>query len=100
MNPNFLAIQDAFVKNATYNVPFAPIPANIPRIADGEIAQISGSQLTFSDFLSHNATPIIKNALPQTIEWIAFTLNPSQPAGTVSDPTSTPLARSVESRSM
>ncbi|PHM65997.1 Beta-galactosidase [Xenorhabdus stockiae] len=80
-NANFQVIKTAYAKNASYIVPSNPIPASIPSITDGEISPISNSQFVFSDFLS-NVIPTIPNPIPQTIEWIALTLNSQQPAST------------------
>jgi beta-galactosidase len=78
-NPNFYPIQNAYVANASYNVPFAAAPAGIAHINDGDIATVQSSQLSFCGFLS-GLNLNIQNALPQTLESMALTLNKNQPA--------------------
>ncbi|MCU9951924.1 beta-galactosidase [Burkholderia sp. BKH01] len=78
-NKNFQPIQAAYAANTSFGVSAGPVPAPpIDSIADGEVASISSNQFVFSDFLS-NVSPTIENSQPQTIEWIALTLNKGQP---------------------
>jgi len=78
-NQNFYPIQEAFVTNAAYNIPFVSVPAGIPHINDGDIATVTTSQLTFSSLLP-GLTLNIPNAQPLTLEAMALRLNANQPA--------------------
>ncbi|MGZ2747210.1 beta-galactosidase [Burkholderia stagnalis] len=81
-NPNYVPIQSAYVTSTGYDVPFAPVPAAMPIIADGEVATVSNSQFTYCDLLS-NVSPNIQNTLPLSIESLALTINKSQPSSGV-----------------
>ncbi len=71
---NFYPIQAAYVSSASYDVPFAPVPAAIPAIVDGEVQSIAKGAFRFRNFLKHTDTPI-KTDTTQSIEWMALYLN-------------------------